>query len=155
MFIQRRVISMQRNDVSTSMARDVYTTSNHRRCNDMTLSQRFVPAEDKAKTLTRIRSWLGLSGPLLFAHAGMWHWSRLPVSKLVNKPHPSMPSGLFYLSPGTNSFPTERVSGWFLLSPGFIEILIFNANSVDPDQTLRSAASDLSLHCLPMSLLWD
>ena len=25
------------------------------------------------------------------------------------------------------------------------------ANSVDPDQTPRSAASDLGLHCLPMS----
>ena len=30
-----------------------------------------------------------------------------------------------------------------------------NANSVDPDQTPRSAASDLGLHCLPMSYLWD
>ena len=30
-----------------------------------------------------------------------------------------------------------------------------NANSVDSDQTPRSAASDLSLHCLPLSLLWD
>ena len=29
------------------------------------------------------------------------------------------------------------------------------ANSVDPDQTPHSAASDLGLHCLPMSLLWD
>ena len=28
-------------------------------------------------------------------------------------------------------------------------------NSVDPDQTLLSVASDLGLHCLPMSLLWD
>ena len=27
-----------------------------------------------------------------------------------------------------------------------------NANSVDPDQTPRIAASDLGLHCLPMSL---
>ena len=27
----------------------------------------------------------------------------------------------------------------------------FNANSVDSDQFLRSAASDLGLHCLPMS----
>ena len=27
--------------------------------------------------------------------------------------------------------------------------------SVDPAQTPRSAASDLGLHCLPMSLLWD
>ena len=29
------------------------------------------------------------------------------------------------------------------------------ANSVDPDQMPHSAASDLGLHCLPMSLLWD
>ena len=29
------------------------------------------------------------------------------------------------------------------------------ANSVDPDQMLRSAASDLGLHCLPMSQKWD
>ena len=32
---------------------------------------------------------------------------------------------------------------------------VFNANSVDQDQRLRSAASDLGLHCLPMSLLWN
>ena len=37
----------------------------------------------------------------------------------------------------------------------FYRILVFNANSVDPDQMLCSAASDLGLHCLPMSLLWD
>ena len=30
-----------------------------------------------------------------------------------------------------------------------------NANCVDPDQTPRSAASDLGLHCLPISLLWE
>ena len=41
----------------------------------------------------------------------------------------------------------------FLLIPSFIEIPVFHANSVDPDQTPRSAASDLGLHCLPMSLL--
>ena len=28
------------------------------------------------------------------------------------------------------------------------------ANSVDPDQTPHSAASDLGLHCLPITLLW-
>ena len=28
-----------------------------------------------------------------------------------------------------------------------------NVNSVNPDQMLHSAASDLGLHCLPMSLL--
>ena len=27
-----------------------------------------------------------------------------------------------------------------------------NANSVDPDQTPHSVASDLGLHCLPMSI---
>ena len=30
-----------------------------------------------------------------------------------------------------------------------------NVNSVNPDQRPRPAASDLGLHCLPMSLLWD
>ena len=34
-------------------------------------------------------------------------------------------------------------------------IPVFNANSVDPDQTPRFAASDLGLHCLPVSFLWD
>ena len=32
---------------------------------------------------------------------------------------------------------------------------VLNANSVDLDQTPRSAASDLGLYCLSMSLLWD
>ena len=30
-----------------------------------------------------------------------------------------------------------------------------NTNSVDPDQTPQNAASDLVLHYLPMSFLWD
>ena len=34
----------------------------------------------------------------------------------------------------------------------FIEISEHNANSVNPDQTPRSAASDLGLHCLAMSI---
>ena len=29
------------------------------------------------------------------------------------------------------------------------------ANSVDPDQMQQTAVSDLDLHSLPMSLLWD
>ena len=37
----------------------------------------------------------------------------------------------------------------------FKEILFLNANSVDPDQTQYSAASDLGLHFLLMSLLKD
>ena len=44
---------------------------------------------------------------------------------------------------------------FFLLLPCFIEMLVFNANSVDTDQTPHSAASDLGRHCLPTSLLWD
>ena len=47
------------------------------------------------------------------------------------------------------------MSGYFLIIPCFIEIPVFDANSVDPDQTPRSAASDPGLHCLPTSLLWD
>ena len=37
----------------------------------------------------------------------------------------------------------------------FIFILFQLANSEDPDQMLSSAASDLGLHCLPMSQKWD
>ena len=37
----------------------------------------------------------------------------------------------------------------------FIAIPVLNGNSVDPVQTPRSAASDLGLHCLRMSILRD
>ena len=43
----------------------------------------------------------------------------------------------------------------FFIIVVFVEISELNANSVDPDQTPHSAASDLDLHCLLMSLLWD
>ena len=56
---------------------------------------------------------------------------------------------------GPFHFPIEVVSGYFLLLQYYIEIPVLNANSVDPDQTPHSATSDLGLHCLPMSLLWD
>ena len=45
--------------------------------------------------------------------------------------------------------------GVWLLSLCFVEISEVNATSVDTDQTPRPAASDLGVHCLPMSLLWD
>ena len=35
----------------------------------------------------------------------------------------------------------------------FIKNSVFNANRVDSDQTPLSVASDLALHCLPVSLL--
>ena len=39
----------------------------------------------------------------------------------------------------------------FLVLSCFIEISVFNANSVDPDQTPHSA---YCLACLPVSLIW-
>ena len=36
-----------------------------------------------------------------------------------------------------------------------VRIFELNANSVDPDQSPRSAASELGLPYLPMSFLWD
>ena len=44
-----------------------------------------------------------------------------------------------------------------LQTPALVDtkIHVFNANIVDPDQTLRSAASDLGLRCFLMPLLWD
>ena len=49
------------------------------------------------------------------------------------------------------SFPGCLVSFYFW----FVEIYELNANSVDPDQMSRSAASDLGLHFLSISHLWD
>ena len=43
----------------------------------------------------------------------------------------------------------------FLILQCFIAIPVVNANSVDPDQTPQSAASDLSVNCLKMYSLWD
>ena len=68
-----------------------------------------------------------------------------------------MPNGIFYLSLLTGPFQMEKallVIIFFIISICF-EILIFNANSVYPDLTPRYSASDLGLHCLPMSLLWE
>ena len=42
-----------------------------------------------------------------------------------------------------------------LLLSCIVEMSEHNAYSVDPDETLRSAESDLGLHFLPMFLLWD
>ena len=42
----------------------------------------------------------------------------------------------------------------FIITMFCIEIPVFNANSVDHDQT-PLVASDLNLHCLTMSSLWE
>ena len=55
----------------------------------------------------------------------------------------------------TGPFPIKKVFSYFLLLLCFIEMPVFNVNSVETDQIPRSAASDLDLRCLPMSLLWD
>ena len=62
-----------------------------------------------------------------------------------------MPSGLYLNS--LNTFISYIRSVWLVLSLSrFVEISEFN-ESVDPDQTPRSAASDLGIHGLPVSLL--
>ena len=66
--------------------------------------------------------------------------------------NPFMPNGHFYLNSSERSISNNRVTCLVLVLPCFIEIPEFNANSVDTDQTPRSAASDLDLHCFPMSL---
>ena len=56
----------------------------------------------------------------------------------------------------TDSFQyKECLVSFSKVLPCFKAISVLNANSVDPDQTPRSAASDLGLHCLPMSIFWD
>ena len=67
------------------------------------------------------------------------NWNR---SVLTHSPH------LFGLT-----FPIERMFGDLLLLLCFIEIHVFDANNVDPDQTPRIVASDLGLHCVSMSIL--
>ena len=60
--------------------------------------------------------------------------------------NPFMPSGQVHL------LYKESLVGFHLL-PYFEEISVLNANSVDPDRTPRSAASDQGLQCLTISLL--
>ena len=69
-----------------------------------------------------------------------------------------MPSGLFYLNSLERSISYVR-SVWLVLLLLVllcsVEISELNANSVNPDQTPRSVASDLGIHCFLMCLLWD
>ena len=67
-----------------------------------------------------------------------------------------MASGLFYLNSLDRSISSRRgVRLFFLNNTMFFEIRVFNENSVNPDQTPHNAASDLGLHCFPMTFLWD
>ena len=60
--------------------------------------------------------------------------------------NPFMPSGLFCLSLWTDSVAISGVSVLFIILSFIIEIHIYLANSVDPDQTPRYVASVLGLH---------
>ena len=75
------------------------------------------------------------------------------VRSIRSLTNPLTSSGLFYHNSLEWSISNGRVSGYIFLLPCIIEILVFNANCVDPDQTSRSVASDLGLHCLPVNLL--
>ena len=61
-----------------------------------------------------------------------------------------MLSWLFYHNSLEWSVSSSRMSNWFLLLLYLDKIPVVNANSVDPDQMLHSAAG---LHCLPVTLL--
>ena len=66
-----------------------------------------------------------------------------------------MPSGFFYLD-SLDRFISYIRDVWLVFIIFiFLEISELDVNSVNPDQTPHSAASDLGLHCSPKSHLWD
>ena len=69
--------------------------------------------------------------------------------------NPFMPSGRFYLN-SLDRFISYIGGVWLVfIIAMFCRNSELNANRADHGQTPRSAASDLGLHCLSMSLLWD
>ena len=75
-------------------------------------------------------------------------WTCICVKSSVN---PHLVSGLVHPYQLDESFPTLGLSGVRFHFYSISEIDIPVANSEDPDQMPRSAASDLGLHCLSMS----
>ena len=66
--------------------------------------------------------------------------------------NPYMPSGLFYLN-SLDRFISYIGGVWLVFNiTMFSGVSELNATSVDPYQTPRSVASDLGLHCFPVSL---
>ena len=69
--------------------------------------------------------------------------------------NPHLPSGPVHPYQLDESIYNFR-GGWCTFSFLFyFEYIFLLANREDPDQTPRSTASDLGLHCLPMSQKWD
>ena len=64
-----------------------------------------------------------------------------------------MPNGIFHL----HSLGRSISGVWlgFIITMFYRKACCLNANTVDPDQTPRFAASDRDLHCLPVSLFWN
>ena len=85
----------------------------------------------------------------------MYLKERSQLQFFVSLLKPYMPSELFYLK--SLDMPISNRKGVWLVF--IITMLykkyVFNTNSAYPDQTQRSVAFDLGLHCLSMSLLWD
>ena len=71
-----------------------------------------------------------------------------------NVSEPFIPNGRFYQYSLDLSISNLRVFDLLLGLLLIVEILAFNANSVDPDHT-QNAASDLGLYCLQRFHLWD
>ena len=66
-----------------------------------------------------------------------------------------MPNGLSYLYPLCQAISNKNDARSVFIIIMFYKNPVINASNADPDQTPHSAASDLGLHCLQMSLLWD
>ena len=71
--------------------------------------------------------------------------------------NPLMNKGLFYLISLDWSISSRKGVWLILLLPCLMDspVFVFNANSVDTDRSPHSAASDLGLHSLPISLFGD
>ena len=65
--------------------------------------------------------------------------------------NPFKPNGLSYSYQLAQSISVLRVVGCYFSFLFKFEYTILEANSGDSDQTPQSAASDMGLHCLPIS----
>ena len=109
------------------------------------------PLDERQSALTLIRVYavcLGLSNRIL-RNSTVHSFYCCTISEA----NPFMPSGLFYLNSSNQSISSRRIVRLIFIITMFIEISVFNANNVDPDQTPHSEASDLGLHSLTMFLL--
>ena len=70
----------------------------------------------------------------------------------INPHLPSGPVHPYQLDESISKFRGVWCTFSFLF---YFEYIFLLANSEEPDQTPRSAASDLGLHCLPTSHKWD